>query len=223
MPHGSASRSRSSSTSSSSSDPYYNSRKKKSSRHSRHKYKKRNPKKSSKKSSRRRSPSFSPDRRRKRSSSSERHRKRSPSTSSEKYPKDSPPPIKKNKKRSSSSPDHKKSVPSPKRFIEENIVLSEADRLKRNKDIESINGDSFVTTEFSSSASYKQYLESQTHVNKESVSTEFGFGTSVEKKILKTIDSEGLCHPKLFANAEQREEMWLQRLFRLRKELMADS
>ncbi|CAB4055167.1 unnamed protein product [Lepeophtheirus salmonis] len=191
MPHGSASRSRSSSTSSSSSDPYYNSRKKKSSRHSRHKYKKRNPKKSSKKSSRRRSPSFSPDRRRK-----------------NKYPKDSPPPIKKNKKRSSSSPDHKKSVPSPKRFIEENIVLSEADRLKRNKDIET---------------SYKQYLESQTHVNKESVSTEFGFGTSVEKKILKTIDSEGLCHPKLFANAEQREEMWLQRLFRLRKELMADS
>jgi len=92
-----------------------------------------------------------------------------------------------------------------------------AEELKRQKQIEEIEGDSFTQQEFRT-VGYKPE-------KKDDSGDGFEFGTVAEvskktetKTKLEQLNSEGLINPTLFGNQEEREQRYLANLFQLRQQ-----
>lgn len=104
--------------------------------------------------------------------------------------------------------------------IKEEEELSLAEQVRRIKDIEAIESDSFVPQAFKSSRDATKVTEAS-EIKKEAETTK------EEVTILPTSitynDSDTLAHPNLFMDKEEAERLWLNRLVSLRQERLMGS
>ena len=97
--------------------------------------------------------------------------------------------------------------------MEQDVMMTIADQLKRARAIADIESDSFVQQEF------------QTNYSKgDEVEEKFDFGTSAERKsrteaeeAMQKLNREGLFNPMLFGDQEKREKKFLQHIWIIRQ------
>lgn len=106
------------------------------------------------------------------------------------------------------------------------------EQVKRVKEIEAIESDSFIQQIFRSSKELKRTTDAVEAKNESaSVEVESGSLTTVEKEIttgciptaIKYQDENSLAHPNLFVDKAEAEERWFQRLMALRQERLMGS
>lgn len=102
-----------------------------------------------------------------------------------------------------------------KKFLEEGTSLEE--QVRRIKDIEAIESDSFVPQAFKSSRDHVkvEVKEERTEI---SASQDISLPTSTVYN-----DSDTLAHPNLFMDKDKAEELWMKRLISLRQERLLGS
>ncbi|KAG5269608.1 hypothetical protein AALO_G00203960 [Alosa alosa] len=105
---------------------------------------------------------------------------------------------------------------------EEGTTLEE--QVRRIKDIEAIESDSFVPQAFKSSRETPKASE-LVEVKKESVSSDWSEHQAPLPTTIVYNDNDGdsLAHPSLFLDKEEAEERWLNRLVALRQERLMGS
>lgn len=106
------------------------------------------------------------------------------------------------------------------------------EQVKRVKEIEAIESDSFIQQIFRSSKELKRTTDAVEAKNESaSVEVESGSLTTVKKEIttgciptaIKYQDENSLAHPNLFVDKAEAEERWFQRLMALRQERLMGS
>ncbi|XP_041919039.1 serine/Arginine-related protein 53-like, partial [Alosa sapidissima] len=98
------------------------------------------------------------------------------------------------------------------------------EQVRRIKDIEAIESDSFVPQAFKSSRETPKASE-LVEVKKESVSSDWSEHQAPLPTTIVYNDNDGdsLAHPSLFLDKEEAEERWLNRLVALRQERLMGS
>lgn len=104
-----------------------------------------------------------------------------------------------------------------KKQEEEGTSLEE--QVRRIKDIEAIESDSFVPQAFKSSRDDIKVESSEVKQESEKADS---LGVSLPMSIVYN-DSDTLAHPSLFMDKEKAEELWLNRLISLRQERLMGS
>ncbi|XP_063060820.1 serine/Arginine-related protein 53 [Engraulis encrasicolus] len=107
------------------------------------------------------------------------------------------------------------------RKAKEEEGASLAEQVRRIKDIEAIESDSFVPQAFKSSRDTK--APEQVEVKKEALDSDWSTEQQVPGALANSIvynDNDGgsLAHPSLFVDKEVAEELWLKRLVSMRQE-----
>jgi len=110
------------------------------------------------------------------------------------------------------------------RKAKEEEGVSLAEQVKRIKDIEAIEDDSFVPQAFKSSRDTPKAPE-QVEVKKEPVGSDWSTEQQVPGANIVYNDNDGgsLAHPSLFVDKEVAEELWLKRLVSMRQERLMGS
>ncbi|NP_998112.2 serine/Arginine-related protein 53 [Danio rerio] len=104
--------------------------------------------------------------------------------------------------------------------IKEEEEVSLAEQVRRIKDIEAIESDSFVPQAFKSSRDASKVTECpEIKTEAETVKVE----VSVLPTSITYNDSDTLAHPNLFVDKEEAERLWLNRLISLRQERLMGS
>lgn len=101
----------------------------------------------------------------------------------------------------------------------EDVTLAE--QVRRIKNIEAIESDSFVPQAFKSSRDTTKVMESS-EIKRESETATMTEITSLPTSITYN-DSNTLAHPSLFMDKEQAEKLWISRLISLRQERLMGS
>ncbi|GAA6082931.1 serine/Arginine-related protein 53 isoform X3 [Tachysurus ichikawai] len=102
--------------------------------------------------------------------------------------------------------------------------VSLAEQVRRIKEIEAIESDSFVPQAFKSSRDAGKGAESV-----ETQEAETGVAPTVKEEVIalptviKYSSSDTLAHPSLFLDKEEAERLWLNRLLSLRQERLMGS
>uniref|UniRef100_A0AAV2J224 Serine/Arginine-related protein 53 n=1 Tax=Knipowitschia caucasica TaxID=637954 RepID=A0AAV2J224_KNICA len=104
-----------------------------------------------------------------------------------------------------------------KKLLEEGTSLEE--QVRRIKDIEAIESDSFVPQAFKSSRDQlKVEVKEEEEVEEEAVSQDVSLPVSTVYN-----DTDTLAHPNLFMDKDKAEELWMKRLISLRQERLLGS
>ena len=105
--------------------------------------------------------------------------------------------------------------------VEQDVMMTIADQLKRARAIADIESDSFVQQEFQTNYSKGDEVEEE---------EKFDFGTSAERKsrteaeeAMQKLNREGLFNPMLFGDQEKREKRFLQHIWTIRQTLQHNS
>ncbi|XP_056612064.1 serine/Arginine-related protein 53-like, partial [Triplophysa dalaica] len=115
----------------------------------------------------------------------------------------------------------KEKVDEQKKIKEEVEEVTLAEQVRRIKNIEAIESDSFVPQAFKSSRDTVKAAE-MSEIKSESETAAVKETTSLPTSITYN-DSDGLAHPSLFLDKEQAEKMWVSRLISLRHERLMGS
>ncbi|KAL7990947.1 hypothetical protein Chor_014377 [Crotalus horridus] len=106
------------------------------------------------------------------------------------------------------------------------------EQVKRVKEIEAIESDSFIPQTFRSSKEVKKITESADIKNEPGITEVSNAGIAVTEKevkpgiiptAIKYQDENSLAHPNLFIDKAEAEERWFQRLMSLRQERLMGS
>ncbi|XP_007444635.1 serine/Arginine-related protein 53-like [Python bivittatus] len=106
------------------------------------------------------------------------------------------------------------------------------EQVKRVKEIEAIESDSFVPQTFRSSKEVKKVTESADIKSEPGITEVTNVGLAVTEKevkpgiiptAIKYQDENSLAHPNLFIDKAEAEERWFQRLIALRQERLMGS
>lgn len=103
-----------------------------------------------------------------------------------------------------------------KKFLEEGTSLEE--QVRRIKDIEAIESDSFVPQAFKSSRDHLKTEVKQEEVEDAPVPQDVSLPMSTVYN-----DTDTLAHPNLFMDKDKAEELWMKRLISLRQERLLGS
>ncbi|KAG8136091.1 hypothetical protein E2320_009067 [Naja naja] len=106
------------------------------------------------------------------------------------------------------------------------------EQVKRVKEIEAIESDSFIPQTFRSSKEVKKVIEAEDIKSELGITEVTNVGVAVTEKDVKTgiipttikyQDENSLAHPNLFIDKAEAEERWFQRLMSLRQERLMGS
>lgn len=102
--------------------------------------------------------------------------------------------------------------------------LSLAEQVRRIKEIEAIESDSFVPQAFKSSRDTAKVAEAEVEKEVESADTQPGKEEVISlPTAIKYRESDTLAHPNLFIDKEEAEKLWQKRLLSLRQERLMGS
>lgn len=104
-----------------------------------------------------------------------------------------------------------------KKFLEEGTSLEE--QVRRIKDIEAIESDSFVPQAFKSS---RDHLKTEVKQEEEEAPAAVSQDISLPTSTIYN-DTDTLAHPNLFLDKDKAEELWMKRLISLRQERLLGS